>query len=161
VYDYYDGCGCNAVSSHFVSGLNLSVRGDVTGPFRIGDVNPSFVSGFMMPVPAEWQATLGGPMLTGNCCLSIISRASFGPAAFAFDPANLGALAPVPATPLVEYPQAHPTLGTWNSTWDGVTALFNSTTQIKGAVLVQGTRSVLFFGRQGTGTFCYGQGTST
>jgi len=161
VYDYYDGCACNAQSSHFVSGLSLATPGDVRGPFRVGDVNPGFVAGYMMPVPPEWQATLGGSALTGNCCLSIISRTSFGPAAFAFDPANLGVLSPVPAPPLVEYPQTHPTLGNWNSTWDGVTVLFNSTTQIKGAVLVQGTRSVLFFGRQGTGTFCYGQGTST
>src|SRR5688572_31039879 len=48
------------------------------------------VSGFMASVPSEWQAKLGGPALTGQCCVSIVTRTSNGPAAFAFDPAKVG-----------------------------------------------------------------------
>ena len=53
------------------------------------------------------QDELGAPYLTGQAALSIISRTSSGPAAFGFDPQRLGA-AVTPATPLVEYPLAHP-----------------------------------------------------
>ena len=103
---------------------------------------------------------LGGPALTGNCCIPIISRTSFGPAAFAFDPGKLGAPSGVPDAPLVYYPQQHPTLGAWDASWNprrGV--LFNGATTIRGLVFPKGTRSVLFFGTQGIGRFCYGEGT--
>jgi hypothetical protein len=39
-------------------------------------------------------------------------------------------------------------------------ALFNCSSEVRGIVFPQGTRSVLFFGRQGLGNICYGQGTS-
>ena len=38
--------------------------------------------------------------------------------------------------------------------------LFNCSSEVRGVVFPQGTRSVLFFGRQGLGTICYGEGTS-
>ncbi len=160
VYDYYDGCACNAQTSHFVSGLTLSTTGDVQGPFKVGSLNPGLVAGYMTPIPAEWQAALGGSVITGSCCLAVVGRTSFGPSAFAFNPADLGST-PAPASPLVYYPDAHQTLGVWSGTWDGTTTLFNGTTDVKGAVLPQGTRSLLFFGDQGVGPFCYGAGVAT
>jgi hypothetical protein len=39
--------------------------------------------------------------------------------------------------------------------------VFNSTTIIRGAVFPEGTSSILFFGRQGLGPWCYGPGTAT
>jgi hypothetical protein len=60
----------------------------------------------------------------------------------------------------VYYPQRHPTLGDWDTSWSpkrGV--LFDGATAIRGVVFPRGTRSVLFFGTQGTGPFCYGEGT--
>ena len=45
-----------------------------------------FVAGYMAAVPPEWQSSLGGPAITGQCCVPIVSRTSWGPAAFAFDP---------------------------------------------------------------------------
>jgi hypothetical protein len=162
VYLYYDGAGTQ-VRSHFVSGLDLSVRGDVSGPYQIGTANTvpnmpaaGFVDGYMGLVPTEWQAALGGPVLAGNCCIPIISRTSYGPAAFAIDPGSLGAVDPLPAVPLVYYPSQHPTLGGWGSSG----TLFNGVTQVTGVVFPQGTRSVLFFGRVGLGRFCYGESTT-
>jgi hypothetical protein len=63
-------------------------------------------------------------------------------------------LNPVPATPIVGYPIDHPLGPGWGTTNN----LFNGTTNITGIIFPVGTRSVLFFGRHGVGTWCYGPG---
>jgi len=106
-------------------------------------------------VPPAWRELLGGPVLNGNCCLGVISRTSYGPALFAIDPARIGAAAPAPATPLVYYPSQHPL-----APGDTQSPLFNLTSEVRGVVFHEATRSVLFFGRHGTGAYCYGPGTN-
>jgi hypothetical protein len=158
-YIYYDAPGAQVVS-HWVRPSTSLSSGKATGLYQVGELGAGMVSGYLGEIPAAWRGALGGPVLTGNCCLSIISRTSFGPAAFAFDPARLGAVNPVPDAPLMYYPTAHPELGDWDATWNpsgGV--FFNGTTMVRGVVFPAGTRSVLFFGTQGTGEFCYGEGT--
>ena len=92
--------------------------------------------------------------MTGNCCLSIAGAQSNGPAASVFNPSYVGSEKAIAATAVVGYPSSHP-LGTgWNTT----NPFYNGTTQIRGIVFPAGTRSVLFFGRHGVGTFCYGTG---
>ena len=110
-YLYYDASGSQTLS-HFIRPLDLSVKGQVMGPFRVGSLGAGFYSGYFGLIPAEWQSALGGPVLTANCCLSIISRTSFGPAAFAIDPANIGVTQN--AAPLVYYPSHHPTLARYH-----------------------------------------------
>ena len=166
-YSYYDG-NASQVASHFVRPLNLS-SGSVSGPYRIGPLYPGFVSGYMTLVPSEWQSLLGGPALTGNCCLNVISEQSSGPSLSVFDPASLSGAAAVNSTELVGYPIQNP-LAAYNSTFTQSTAsdggtvangnYFNGTTRVTGVVFPPGTRSVLFFGKQGMGNFCYGQGTT-
>jgi hypothetical protein len=155
-YLYYDGAGEQKLS-HFVSGTDLTLRGDARGPFRVDAPMAGVVSGYMGLVPPAWQDALGGPVLTGNCCLGVIGRTSFGPAAFTINPSDIGVKDPVPATPLVYYPAAHPTLGPW----EGTNEYFNGTSQVTGIVFPIGSRSVLFFGRHGLGAFCYGPGTDS
>jgi hypothetical protein len=150
-YSYYD-ADANQALSHFASGFDLDAAGDIQGPYAVGDW-AGIVSGYMAQVPAEWQAALGGPALTGNCCLSIISRTSYGPAVSVFDPDDVGAQNPVPAAPLLYYPAAHPL-----ADWDATSDYFNGSTNIVGVAFPPGSRSVLFFGRQGIGPFCYGTG---
>jgi hypothetical protein len=150
-YSYYDADG-SQVLSHFASDLDLSVQGDVSGPYQVGDW-AGIVSGYMGLIPAEWQAAFGGPALTGNCCLSIISRTSYGPAVSVFDPDDIGKVDPAPATPVLYYPDTHPL-----AAWDANSAYFNGSTHIVGVAFPPGSRSVLFFGRQGVGPFCYGTG---
>jgi len=84
-YSYYDGDGSQRLS-HFARPITLSTKGQVSGPYEVGALKAGFVSGYMTQIPQAWQASLGGPAITGNCCLSIISRTSWGPAAFAFNP---------------------------------------------------------------------------
>jgi hypothetical protein len=151
-YRSYDANGTQR-TSHFVSGLDLSVHGDVRGPYQVGEPNSASVhSGYFGLVPAEWQSALGGPVLNGQCCLSIITRTSFGPAVFAIDPAQLGRQDPLPAVQLVQYPSTHPLADTAVAN-----KLFNLTTRVVGVVFPEGTRSVLFIGRHGLGAYCYGE----
>jgi hypothetical protein len=153
---YYDGSGIQQLSDYRTS-PDFRVTGEVTGPFRVSSpASAGLLDGYFGLIPPAWQAALGGPVLHGQCCLSIISRTSFGPSAFVVDPAQLGVVTPQPATPLVYYPQAHATLGEWGTT----SSMFNGSTQINGIVFPEGTRSVLFFGRHGTGPWCYGEGTA-
>jgi hypothetical protein len=147
-FEYYD-ADLSAVHSHFeLSTLDLS--SSASGLFQVGNEGGGFVGGYMAAVPPEWQDDLGAPYITGQAALSIIERTSAGPAAFAFDPADLGGTT-APATPLVNYPLEHP-LRPVSSTnpW------FNLTTEITGVLFAPNTRSVLFFGSHGTGEYCYG-----
>jgi hypothetical protein len=154
-YIFYDG-GHQAVLSHCYSNRLVSEHGDLRGFFDVGQIGAGFVAGWMCHVPPEWQAAIGGPALTGQGCLSIISRTSYGPSAFVFDPQHLpNAGGTVAATPLVYYDQAHPTLGMWEQQ-DHVNDVFNMATKINGLVFPTGSRTVLFFGRQGLGIPCYG-----
>jgi hypothetical protein len=115
------------------------------------------VSGFMAPVPSEWQLKLGGPALTGQCCVSIVSRTSNGPAAFAFDPAKVGQPV-VSASPLLYYTieRGRDTLGPW----EGSNPTYGATTYIRGMAVIAGTRTLLYFGNNGLGEYCYGNGTA-
>lgn len=150
-YSDYDADGSQQ-RSHFTTTPDLTASGDIGGPYQVGDW-AGIVSGYMAAIPPEWQAVLGGPTLTGNCCLSIISRTSYGPAVSVFNPADLGRHDPVPTIPLLFYPADHPM-----DNWDATSPYFNGTTQIVGVAFPPGSRSVLFIGRHGIGDFCYGSG---
>jgi hypothetical protein len=152
-YSYYDGLNTQS-SSHFRRSLNLSVP-SIEGPFSVGLFGAGFVSGYMALVPAPMQAALGGPTLTGQGAIPIISRTSYGPGVGSFDPANFNAVTRTPWQPLVAYPQAHTTLGGWNQS----NPLFGGADQVNGVVVPTNTSTVLFFGRHGD-VFCYGDGTS-
>ncbi len=151
---YYDANNVQRVS-HFSRSLQLTER-SFSGWSRVWDAGRSgFVSGMMALVPPEWQARLGGPAITGQCCISIITRTSFGPAAFAFDPAKVGQPV-VSATPLLYYPSDHPTLGEWTAS----NSTYGSTTRVAGVAIIAGTRTALFIGSNGLGPYCYGDGTA-
>jgi hypothetical protein len=152
---YYDANNTQTVS-HFHRPLSLLERG--AGPMRlVGKKGRSgMVAGYMALVPPEWQTKLGGPAITGQCCVPIVSRTSLGPAAFAWDPESLEEKKDPDAPALVYYPPEHPTLGPWS----GSNPVYGGTIQMGGVALIAGTRTALFVGRNGTGPYCYGTGTS-
>lgn len=154
-YGFYDAAGKVALS-HFISGLDLAATGDFKGMYAVGTFGAGFYGGYMAQIPSEWQSALGGPALTGLCCVSIISRTSYGPSVFSFNPDDLGNQNPVPAAPLLYYPQAHQNLAQYGVA--GQSIYFNGSTRIHGVAFPQGTRSVLFFGKHGLGDYCYGEG---
>jgi hypothetical protein len=152
---FYDATNEQRVS-HFSRPLALNARG--AGPMRrVGERGRTgLVAGYLAHVPQEWQSRLGGPAITGQCCVAIITRTSWGPAAFAWNPVDLTSDREVHVDPLVYYDSEHPTLGPYV----GSAAKFGGTTTIGGLALINGTRTALFVGATGTGEFCYGVGTS-
>jgi hypothetical protein len=120
----------------------------------------------MCHVPAEWQVRLGAPALTGNGGVPIISRASYGPAIWGFDPNNINGDVNtiVPAELFVGYSGEHQTLGMYGN---GKGSLyFNNVTHLTGIVFPFGSDTVLVFGshglgKNGDGVGCYGTGTAT
>lgn len=153
---YYDATNDQRVS-HGVRSTNLNER-SFSGWSAVWRADRSgFVGGWIAPVPAEWRERLGGPAITGQCCVPIISRSSFGPAAFAFDPSRIGQSL-IPAFPLVYYPIDHPTLGNWENQSAGPPTLFNQATQAGGVVII-GDRA-WFVLRNGAGPRCYGYGVT-
>jgi len=151
---YYDANNTQALS-HFSRPLSLTERA-VSGMVRVGQPGKTgYVAGYMASVPPEWQPRLGGPAITGQCCIAIISRSSLGPSAFAFDPAALTPGKPAAAEPLLYYPSDHATLGPW----DGSNPTYGGTMEVGGVAIIGGTSTALFIGRNGLGAFCYGNGT--
>lgn len=150
-YSTYDADG-NARASHVASGLDFQQQGDVQGPYAVGTAPLGFVSGYMGVVPPEWRDLFGGPALTGNCCVSIISRTSSGPAVASFNPDDVGRASPVPAAQLLAYPQEQPLAPP--TTQNG---LYLRGDEIRGVAFPAGTRSVLFIGKHSMGRHCYGE----
>ena len=151
---YYDANNEQRVS-HFTRSLRLN-EPSFQGWTQVWETGKAgFVSGLLAAVPSEWQQRLGGAMVSGQCCIPVVSRTSWGPAAFAFDPTIIGQSAAA-ASPLLYYTGDHPTLGSWSGSND----TYGSTTEMGGLVLVAGTRTALYFGRNGLGPACYGQGTN-
>jgi hypothetical protein len=152
VFVYYDGDSTQRLT-HFVSGTNLSVTGDVRGPYQVGTAGAGFIDGYFAEVPAVWQSALGGPVVNGQCCIPVVGRTSYGPGLFAINPADIGVKNPAPATALVYYPSNH-----FVNDWNVRSTFWNASTEIGGVIIPEGMRSVLFFGRHGLGPFCYGEG---
>jgi len=154
-YIYFDAANAQRVS-HYSRSRQLN-QASFSGWSQVWETGRSgFVAGMMAPVPSEWQAKLGGPAITGQCCIPIVTRTSFGPAAFAFDPSLVGQ-PKVPASPLLYYPGDHATLGQWSGS--APNPKYGSTTEILGVAVIAGTRTALYFGRNGMGENCYGTGT--
>lgn len=107
-YVYYD-----ANNTQNTTHVRRTAAGVVSSKVLVGQAGRAgFTSGWMFPIPSTWQSLFGGPSITGNGSLSIISRTSLGPAASIFNPANIPNLNPTPAGEVLSYPINHPTLGT-------------------------------------------------
>lgn len=163
LYIWYDASGSQTNAFFIKPNTNLS-QANAVGAYQIGNApDEGFIDGWMMRVPTTWQSVFKGSLISGNNPESIVSRSSWGPDAFAWDPNNLTDLSkPVPSTPLLYYSQDHATLGNWNGPGpvNNTTVYWeNAGNGYHGAVIPDGTRSILFFGAQGTGPFCYGQAT--
>ena len=109
-YEYYDAPGDNSLTTCVVRDASDLAGSAVDGYYRFPGV--AHASGWLSPVPAEWQDALGGSQLTGHASgVPIIGRLSVGPSAFAFDPADLlGATVPdpLPTVTLLDYSLGQP-----------------------------------------------------
>lgn len=144
--------------SHFIRPLSLATTGQVSAARRVvgnGINNARFTSGYMCAVPPELQAKFGGPLATGWVPGSIVSNASNGPSLFAFDPDRLKTESTIVAKTLLAYPVSNPLEASVSGQKQTV---WNWTSDPPGCAIPNGTDSVLFIGRHGTGVFYYGVG---
>ena len=151
-YSYYDGSATQS-KSQFVRPINLSTKGQVLGPFTVGNLYPGWIDKYASIIPPEWQAAFGGPVFVGGSGGAINSLQSWGPSASVIIPSDIGSKNPVPATLVLGYPLSHPLANTsiGNPYWSQADI-------ITGMAFPQGTRSVLYFGKHGSGAYCYGTG---
>jgi hypothetical protein len=153
-YVYYDNSWTTVVTHFRDDSLNLSA-GHYEGMFQVGNSGAGNYDGYMSPIPSNWQAALGAPYLTGNCCLNVIGRTSWGPAAFGFNPSALTTSTAASAKPYVDYTSTNEAGG--NPDMSEYNPLFDGDTTIQGVLFVPGTRTVLFFGSVGTNSQTYGE----
>ena len=137
-YVYYDATRSQA-ASHYLSSLDFARVADVKGPYTIGSSQAGFVAGYMTMIPPEWQAPFGGIALTGQCCLSIISRTSLGPSLTVFSPSDVGTKTKVAGRMVLGYPIEHPALG---DCYGKGGTLFNCAVIMGGVVFPPGTGSL-------------------
>jgi hypothetical protein len=119
-----------------------------------GGANQRSIAGYMFLIPTEWRSLFGGPAMTGNCCLSVISTTSGGPALTVFDPDQVGVTNPIPGINVLWYPTPS-TPVSCASTGACQSDVFNLTSRVLGAGFVPNTRTVFFVEGHGTGPYCY------
>ncbi|MEK7227356.1 MAG: peptidoglycan-binding domain-containing protein [Patescibacteria group bacterium] len=154
-YTYYD-ASVSQKETIGTSGFDLNVPNDFKGFYKPVGINPGKLGRYMTTVPSEWQSLLGGPALSGACCLSIISRTNTGPGVSVFNPDDIGTIDPVPFKEILGYTLTNNLkYGNEVGNCTGQSSLFNCTTSIVGIAFPSGTRSLLFFGTQGIGPNCY------
>lgn len=166
LYVNYDGSGLARKSFCFCN-KTLSTP-SATGIYALSpDTSTGHSAGYITPIPASVQASLGK---THWACLtnlaSIVSRLCFPPGAIGFNAADLGATpanriqyADYYATPGAGYPGT-----TWNwftSSGDGQNQNYNAASNATGMIYAirSAKAGIIAFGSRGTGKIWYGQGT--
>lgn len=159
-YVYYDASGGTTHTTLAVKDASKLATSAVAGYHRYSA--RAHATGWITPIPSDWQLFLGGTYITGDSSgKPIISRLSVGPSAFAFDPTNplLGDIAPsaITLTKLLDYDLDH-ALGTSTSSVNIDSYLYNTSktnnlwTHLSGALVgfvIPGTRTYLTIGNTG------------
>lgn len=173
IVNYFRTYGSNIAQSHLVRPVNLASTGSARMWYHVkggdGRYWNGWTAGCMCHVPSEWQSALGATALTGQNTISLMSgdpgtvgsgegRSGWGPTAFGFNIADLvgpsGTV--VTASNLISYNKLHYFYGESGDMPGTTYSHWNQASRITGLVFPGGsTRSVLFFGRMGVGTYYY------
>ncbi len=154
-FSYYDAQGTQN-SSHFSRPLDFSVSGKVNGPYKISSRLPRYFAGYMAGVPNEWQAPLGGKVLSGLGNAAIVSAASVGPSALIFDPDQVGKNSSYIGNEVLYYPLASNLSMLYGTSELQQNDVWNIRSNARGAAFPAGTSTIMFFGTHGSGPVCYG-----
>jgi hypothetical protein len=161
-YDNADG-GSNTISQE-VCGVkedatDITDTSEVKGAFEYD--NGNLGCGWISPIPAAWQAALGGTHISGfssGTTRAIISRLSLGPSAYVMDPDDL--INPIPAngtqistTTLMEFPYPN-SMGVNNpanvdSELSSAGSIWNFISETNYGFIVPGTDTYLCIGFDG------------
>lgn len=147
-YEFYDAEG-DARHSHCVY-PGTSLADTAKGMFELTSPGAAWVGGYMGKITPQYQPLFANlPCFTGLGVVSIISRTSSGPAAFAFDPKTLGS-SPAPTLAMVGYSLQHPLADP-----DVANELYTRADQVRGAVMLDD--ELVCFGIHGFGKPWYGE----
>jgi len=132
--------------------LTLS-SANIHGLYQVGQPGDRKVAGAMCEISSAYQASLGGNThLSGLSGLGSIATAeSSGPGAFGCSLGNIGASA-IPRTPLVFYDTNNP----YGPYTGGIYPHWGGNGCAGGVLFIPGTRTILFFGRNGVNYQGYG-----
>jgi len=103
-YEYYDAPADNTLSTLIADDPNDLVNSAVNGYLKF-EGGAGHTSGWISPIPLEWQDTLASNFITGQSSgQPIIARFSVGPSAFAFNMADLLANSdPIPTSKMLDF----------------------------------------------------------
>ena len=151
-YEYYDAPADNTQTTLVVDDPD-DVEGAVMGGFYTFEGGAGHTSGWISPIPPEWQDSLGGTYITGQSSgIPIISRTSVGPSAFAFNPADLldstTVPTPVPTTTLLDFSLGNPLHGDLSNS-SGTNDLWTHLSRATYGIILPGTRTYATFGHSG------------
>lgn len=153
-WSYYDASGSNGYRSHWSANVSWSEGFGFSGLHAVGtsptgsEANGGFVGGSMVEIPDEYKEDLGFPMLTGRSGGPIISRSSYGPTFWGFDPETLDFDNPADAQMFIGYDSNHQTLGKYSDT---PSLYFTMGTGVKSIIWPAGSNSIFAFGSHGLG----------
>jgi len=164
-YEGYPAGSLCSQGSHVIRPILKLNEANAQGPYKISNTagGDCFVNGPMTWLPPEWRPLFGDKSAVAyQSSTSIITSTSWGPAAFAFNPDDLGST-PASSLALMYYTSDHATLGRWNGPDPLVFAppwnnSWNNAGDhgYRGLVIPNDTRSALYFHAQGIGKYCYG-----
>lgn len=151
-YEYYDAPGDNSQTTLVARNAN-NLSGSTMDGFHTFQGGAGHTSGWISPIPNNWQAILGGSHITGQSSgIPIISRTSVGPSAFAFSMDNLTGTSPVPnpipTQTLLDFNLSHP-LHEDLSNDSRTNDLWTHLSRVVYGFIVPGTRTYLTIGHSG------------
>ena len=108
-FSWYDAPARETDTSVVFQSPNNLASSNIVGPFQIDGA--AHASGWLTPIPSEWQTLLGGDHIAGHSHGSIVSRLSVGPPAHIMNvsdltDANKGRA--VPSTALLDFSLSEP-----------------------------------------------------
>ena len=151
-YEYYDAPGDNSQTSAIVGDAD-DIAGSVINGFYTFQGGAGHTSGWISPIPAEWQTILGGTHITGQSSgIPIISRTSVGPSAFAFDGTEVFSTGPVDdpiaTVPLLDFSLGHPLHHDLSNT-TGTNDVWTHLSRVVYGFIPPGTRTYVTLGHSG------------
>ncbi len=150
-YEYYDAPGNNTQTTLIARDSETLATCTIDG-YHTFQGGAGHTSGWISPIPQEWQTTLGGSYITGQSSgIPIISRTSVGPSAFSFDHTNVTGNTvpnPVPTTKLLDFSLAHPLHSDLSNT-TRTNDIWTHLSRVVYGFIVPGTRTYLTIGQSG------------
>ncbi|MEE4239883.1 MAG: hypothetical protein V2I36_00340 [Desulfopila sp.] len=151
-YEYYDAPGDNSQTT--LIARDSSELGSCTmDGYHSFQGGAGHTSGWISPIPQQWQNSLGGDSITGQSSgIPIISRTSVGPSAFTFFANDLiettSITSPISTTKLLDFSLAHP-LHEDLSNISGNNDIWTHLSRVVYGFIVPDTRTYLTIGHSG------------